>query len=545
MKNMKNMENMENMENTKLPTHIKHNKYANQYIPNELYWGLGIENEIYLEFQEKQKVKKTDFIKSCKRERYSVDYFTNYKKNISDNALKNYVQQYNENETTDIPIPILLNSNSFMKTDRFNNAKNLYTKLCEPNIKFVGETLIETLHNSENDFFRNTMDKEWLFDGDTIEFNTLRFYNPKLNDVLEELSHYKKEFIQEINDSFEKMDIFRSYGKINIMSGNHPFATFMTNFPKITIFNNGTLHYNLTLPTQLNHKCKIQNYDSFLQDHKKAIRMIQFIEPFLISVYGTPDPFSIVDFSDSQLFSKSSQRCAVSRYIGIGTYDSDTMERGKILTKTLDELKMNYLDYWWFHTFYKDNAYTKLNEIGLDFNFNKHYNHGIELRFLEHITDETKLKESFEFIILLMDFILDSDNNINKFGNPIYHKTWNEFVSNIMFHGNTYELNNEEKELYEFIFNIKIKSLKTIDVYYEIYNNLLIRYSHINPNETGTKNPDNLFLCIPNGNFSKLTLQPQLRKIVTDNNIFENSQENESDLLPKHQSIIKNFCCFL
>jgi hypothetical protein len=112
-----------------------------------------------------------------------------------------------------------------------------------------------------------------------------------------------------------------------------------------------------------------------------------------------------------------------------------------------------------------------------------------------------------------MDFILDLDNNINKFGNPIYNKTWNEFVSNIMFHGNTYELNNKEKELYEFIFNIKIKSSKTIDVYYEIYNNLLIRYSHIKYNETGSKTQDNLFLCIPNGNFSKLTLQSQLRKI--------------------------------
>ena len=61
------------MENIKQPSDIKHNKYLDKYIPNKLYWGLGIENEVYSEFDEPQKVKKTDFIKSCKRERYSVD----------------------------------------------------------------------------------------------------------------------------------------------------------------------------------------------------------------------------------------------------------------------------------------------------------------------------------------------------------------------------------------------------------------------------------------------------------------------------------------
>jgi hypothetical protein len=485
----------------------KHNKYANKYVPNAIYWGLGIENEIYLEFREMYQFKKADFIKSCKRERYSVDYFSNYKKKDSDNALRFYATLKDDY----IPVPILLNAHSFTRTDRFNNPTNLYTKLCEPNPKFTGETLIETLCKSENNYFQNTMGNEWLFDGDTIEFNTLNFYNSTLNNVLEELSNNKITFIAEINKTFESLGIFK-YGKLDIMSQNYPFVTFMTNFSKITIFNNGTLHYNLTLPTQLNNKCKINNYETFLQDHKKAIRIIQFMEPFLISVYGTPDIFSnMPGFLDSHLFSKSSQRCAVSRYIGIGTYDTDKMERGKIMTTPVDEL-----DYRWFHTFYQNIAYTKLNEIGLDINFNKHYNHGIEIRFLEHITDEKKLKESFEFIILLMDCILDNTGNLE---NPIYNKTWNGFVTNIMIHGNTYELNNEEKELYELIFNIKLESLQTIDVYHEIYNKLLIRYNHI------TKDSDSLFLCKPIGNFSKLALQTQLRKIENISEPIENISE--------------------
>ena len=28
----------------------KHRNYINQYMPNDYYWGIGIENEIYLEF---------------------------------------------------------------------------------------------------------------------------------------------------------------------------------------------------------------------------------------------------------------------------------------------------------------------------------------------------------------------------------------------------------------------------------------------------------------------------------------------------------------
>ena len=34
------------MESIKQPSDIKHNKYLDKYIPNELYWGLGIENEV-------------------------------------------------------------------------------------------------------------------------------------------------------------------------------------------------------------------------------------------------------------------------------------------------------------------------------------------------------------------------------------------------------------------------------------------------------------------------------------------------------------------
>ena len=65
------------------------------------------------------------------------------------------------------------------------------------------------------------------------------------------------------------------------------------------------------------------------------------MEPLIISIYGTPDPFSYIVQSknsinqdiinNSLLFSSCSQRCAVSRYISLGTYDTTIMKIGKLL----------------------------------------------------------------------------------------------------------------------------------------------------------------------------------------------------------------------
>lgn len=487
-------------------TDEKYSKYKNQYAKNTLYWGLGIENEIYLEFEHKYNINKTELLdkNKRKRERYSVDYYTNYNTLELNNALQFYVDNTSESgvEESKLQLPILLNSNSFTRTDASNNSKTLYTKLCEPNPRFIGHTLIETLQN-HNTYFIDNINNKWLFDGDTIEFNTLNFFNITLQDIVTELNVNKCEFITHINDSFTKLNIFNSYGNVKIMEKNHPFCTYMTNFKNINMFNNGTLHYNLTLPTQLNKSGKIKNMDKFIKEHSKAIKIIQWMEPFLIAIYNSPDPFSMMkNYPNNHKFSKASQRCAISRYIGVGTYDSSTMQTGKILLKPINEVICNDLDYWWFNEYYNNNnnAYTKLNDIGVDINFNKHYNHGIELRFIDNITDNAKLFELFEFIIYLMDYILESDL-INTFENPIMNKIWNNFMLKIIVSGNECELNNSEKEMYENIFKMKIFKTNLNDVYYEIFNKLVLRYNTL----------------VPNGKFSSLCLKPYDKKIDSSN----------------------------
>lgn len=499
----------------------KHEKYKNQYLKNNIYWGLGIENEVYLEFENKRIINKDDFISNHKRERYSVDYFSNYKKEDLEDAFK-YLYGQIDNQ---IEIPIMLNSNSFTKTDCRNNSKTLYTKNCEYNPKFNGNTLMETLE-VDNSFFNSTYENNWVFDGDTIEFINTKFYNVKLEDVIKEIDSSKIEFVNNLNNSFRRLDIYNEYGPIKIMEYNNPFSIYMTNLNNIGMFNNGTLHYNLTLPSKLNEEGMIEDKTQFIKDHNKAIKIIQWIEPLMIAVYGSPDPFSLLnEYNNKNKFSKSSQRCAISRYIGIGTYNSSSMDYGKILSIPVKDVICNNYEYWWFSKYYEDNAYTKLNDIGLDINFNKHYNHGIEIRFLDHINDNKKIYESFEFIIYLMDYILESDH-INNFENPIINKIWNNIVLNIMKFGKEYNFNKDEKDFYEKIFKFKFKSINVVDIYYELYCKLVMKYNSIYKSQ----DKDNNYILKPSGLFSSLTLLIDSNKSI-NNDILDNCESNKKESL--------------
>ena len=489
----------------------KHIKYKEQYKKNELYWGLGIENELYLEFENKLCINKNKLLKNHQRERYSINYYGNYKSEFLNSALKSFVKSINNT----LYIPLLINSHSFTKTDKNNNSQKLYTKNSIINPDFNGKTLIEELQES-NEYFKKAINNKWLFDGDTIEFITNNFYKSTLIDILNELHENKLEFINNLNHSFEKHNIFTNYGKVKFMNSNYPHSTYLTNLNNIAMFNNGTLHYNLTLPTMLNDNGLIEDVGKFIKDHSKAIKIIQWMEPFIISVYGSPDPFSSDEKNeDNTKFSALSQRCAISRYISIGTYNSNIMPLGKILTTDVNKMDLNKLDYWWFNKFYENNAYTRLEHIGMDINFNKHYNHGIEIRFLEHICDEKNIHESFEFIIYLMDYILESDH-INSFENPIFNKIWNNITLQCIIHGHKYNLTNEEKELYENIFQIKFKKYNVLEMYYELYCNFKIKYNKI------YKDENNLYTIIPRGKFSFYALSKLENKKTEINDEFEN-----------------------
>jgi len=533
----------------------KHLKYLSKYGGGELYWGLGIENEVYLEFDKKIAVDNSFFLNNHKSERYSVNYFKNYKDNkYLEEAFLFYLNEYlkeekkdrnkdgykdgykDKNKENNIILPFLINSHSFSKTDKNNNPTKLYTTKNQDNPDFNGKLLLDEIIE-DNKYLKESMNYNWLFDGDTIEFTTNNFYKAKLNDVFQELYNNKKYFIDNLNDVFIKKNIFQKYGPIKYMENNHPFSIYLTNSNNISMFNNGTLNYNITLPTELDENGKIKNKKKFIEEHSRAIKIIQWMEPFILAVYGAPDPFSLMEkFSHKDKFSKSSQRCAVSRYISIGTYNCDKMEPGKILLKKIDDLECNKNSYWWFHEYYKDNAYKKLDIIGMDINFNKHFNHGIELRFFDHIVDEKDLEKSFEFIIYLMDYILSVDpEKIDNFKCSSESKVWNKFVLNTLKYGKTYELNPIEKKIYESIFNIKIYKDSVEDIYEEIFLNLLLKFNYF----CNTIQEENKYILIPSGSFSSLTLNIQHMEYnnlvkemekIKDDNLNDNLNDNFEEI---------------
>jgi hypothetical protein len=452
------------------PNLEKHKIYEQQYQKNSLYWGLGIENEIYLEFDKKKRFTKEEFVKNHTRERYSVDYFSNYKKDYLDQAMKLV--------SKDVELPILLKSHSFSKTDVYNQPQTLCEKDAPPNPKYSGKTLLDILVE-RNPYFKDSYDVKWVFDGDTVEFPTRNFYNVNLKSVLAELKDVKKEFIDELNATLKKDNIFEYYGSVKIMDQNYPFATYMTNLSNIAMFNNGTLHYNITLPTELDESGKIKDYAKFVKEHSTACKWIQWMEPFFLAKYGSEDPFSKIThfYPEVQEYSSgASQRCAVSRYIGIGTYDTDAMEPGKILTKSIDKIQKPDQD-WWFDRFYENASYIKLDEIGMDINFNKHFNHGIEIRFFDHLSKEDQIKESFANLIHLMDHALDKDVE-----NPVKTPEWNDFVYKTMIHGKNYLMNEKEIAVYEKLFEVVLKSRNIILVFDEIFDSLAQKYTEIDVN---------------------------------------------------------------
>jgi hypothetical protein len=497
----------------------KHRNYINKYKPNDLYWGIGIENETYLKMNKNIKIDpNTYYEKFAKRERYSIDYFNS--------SYKNIYTDYIKNQTLPIRLPILLNAHTFLKTDTNNEHITTYSKNPEPNIKFNGKTIYEFL--CENDsYFKDEYMKSFIFDGDTIEFITTNFYKVTIFDVINELKNNKNIFITKLNKIFIDNNIFSDFGEVKICNKNFPFVSFMSNLGNYSIFNNMTYHFNFTLPTQLNSNCFINDYSLFKKQHKNAIHAIQWIEPILIANFGSGDIF----YESDKKLSNCSQRCAKSRFISIGTYDTEKLEPGKILQIDVSDNHLSNYNNWWFNKYYEKSNYKKEKKIGVDINFHKHKNHGIEIRIFDYF-DEDKLEKVLTFIVLLLDFSLEYDIQ-----SPSKNNNWNELVTNILFDKN-YKFKNSIKNEIKNIFNLTEDFNNAMDLFDKLYNYLFNKY-------------DNKGIC-----YTKMVKPPIVKnneelinpnKIILEDNKLTHSNtlitlETESISLPTEK---KSNCCII
>lgn len=367
----------------------KHIKYMKSYVASDeaptLFWGIGIENETYLMLS--SLCSSTEFRKLVpKRERYSVNYFNNFKPAPFSDALEHL------RSLDSLTYPVYINSHTFKSTDLYLQHQTRYDEYGTPNLAFT-----ESIHDillRENSYYQTVYDKSFVFDGDSIEFITQNFYNTTVNQCIEELIQIKQDFQREVFPFFAKHKI----GSVQFPDHNYGLVTMLSTFKRnLLVCNNGTHHINITLPTLLQHGTIIDK-DTFAKQHLTYIQCIQMVEPLMVACYGTPDVLSIIDSS----YSLGSLRVSLSRYISLQTYNTASPINGKLLLMTVPE------DSTYWYNQLRNSPYRINQSIGYDINFNKFKNHGVELRFFEWFP-ESYLIDVTNFFILLAQHSLTRD----------------------------------------------------------------------------------------------------------------------------------------
>ena len=487
-------------------------KYSNT---DDTFWGIGLENETYLQGSPIE-LNGSQIINQLGKERYSVDYTKNYHFDKVKEILKDIFEK-----DKNYHISRMINGHCFSKMDRNNEHLTTYTKNPKPNTKFNGKTVLDEWFEYDSRI-KNALDPihkdntNIFFDGDTIEFITENFYKTNSLSIVSELNSRRNWFLSRLNTFLKEKEIWNDLGELRFVEKHPGFNIFRTAPNKIVMFNNSTIHIHLTLPTRI-QLGKIVDENEFIEKHKRAMKMIQWFEPFLISTLGSPDIMEFIyeKYNNNQneiYFSGGSMRATISRYIGLGTYDYNNMPNGKILQKNIDECKPKVT--WWRDLIEKNMLY-KLpeKEIGLDFNFKKHYQSGLEFRILDGIPMNI-LKNVLDIILLLCEhsYHVDVPNSTNN-------QVWNLLIYISCSRG--YRGAIQKNQALEICRIMKIKMevevddiMSIEDFYYKLLENIFELY----------KNKETKVIQYMCKNFTKINRWENFNKIQCDEHI--NSLKN-------------------
>ncbi|HEX9152958.1 MAG TPA: hypothetical protein VF842_12790, partial [Flavobacterium sp.] len=242
------------------------------------YWGIGLENETYMQFEESLIVSGEFIQEKIGFEKYSIDYRKCYKPESLAPLLK---KAFGLNEN--YKVSRMINSHSLEKLDTNYQHKTLSvvkplvdtTETAEANPQplenpeYLGKSIMELfLENQPYNIQsmitqRNKTMGAVHFDGDSIEFVTKYFENRTIADSCKELKATKKLFLDKINES----SVLN--GKLNFPDYNNGLNMFMTNQENLVLFNNGTYHFHITLPS-LTENSRIVDYNDFDKTHANA-----------------------------------------------------------------------------------------------------------------------------------------------------------------------------------------------------------------------------------------------------------------------------------
>lgn len=347
----------------------------------KLYWGIGLENETYLQFEDSLVVSGQFIQEKMGRERYSIDYLKCYKSG----ALEKLLSAAFDSEKKYL-VSQMMNSHSLEKLDIHFQHKTIQSPppLLD-NPKYAGKSILELFLEKQPHHIQSMFTQKnnpmgcIIFDGDTIEFVTKYFENRTIQEACNEMRINKKIFLECLN----KTKILP--GSLAFPDYNIGINMFMSNQKNLVLFNNGTLHFHFTLPT-LTEDSRIIDYKEFDDAHNNAIYLLQWFEPLFIATLGSPDIMAIIsnEHNLEDKFAAGSMRNAMSRYTGVGTYHK-SLGKGKILTYPVEEFR-KLLKYskedniWWRDQIESELSYELLNDLGLDFNREKLYQSGFEFR---------------------------------------------------------------------------------------------------------------------------------------------------------------------
>ena len=408
----------------------------------KLYWGIGLENETYMQFEESLLVSGAFIHEKIGCERYSIDYRKCYK----DKSYQVPVETAFDKNLS-YQISRMMNSHSLEKVDLNWQHKTIAgTDPLEDNPNYAGKSILENFletqpYNIWSMFTQKTNPMGSVnFDGDSIEFVTKYFENRTISDSCDELAATKKLFIDKINQS----GVLN--GKLSFPDYNIGLNMFMSNQENIVLFNNGTYHFHLTLPT-LTENSRIVDYADFESKHANAIYLLQWFEPLFIATLGSPDIMQVISekYQLNQQFAGGSMRNAMSRYTGVGTFHK-SMAKGKILTYPVEDFRKllkfkKEENIWWRDQIAEAFDYELLSDVGLDFNQEKMYQSGFEFRSFDEFP-ASYLPDLLHAIIIICEHSLNVPNV------PWGHDSvvWNNLVFKALKYGYQTAITSEEKQ---------------------------------------------------------------------------------------------------
>lgn len=447
------------------------------------YWGIGLENETYLQFEESLLVSGSFIQEKMGRERYSIDYLKCYKQGSLETSL---AAAFTANK--EYKISRMMNSHSLEKLDIHFQHKTIQSApplLDNPN--YSGKSILELFLKTQPYPIQSMLTQKnnpmgcIIFDGDSIEFVTKYFENRTVEETCNELNASKRIFLEKLNES----GILE--GQLNFPEYNIGINMFMSNQKNLVLFNNGTFHFHITLPT-LTEDSKIVNYEEFDTAHTNAIYLLQWFEPFFIATLGSPDILSVISSKHNldEQFAGGSMRNAMSRYTGVGTFHK-SMAKGKILTYPVEKFRKllkfeQAAKIWWRDQVEAELSYDLLSDVGLDFNKEKLYQSGFEFRSFDEFPADY-LPEVLHAIVL----VCEHSRNVVDVAWACDSVMWNNLVFKTLKNGFQTTIDAEEKIALLQLFQLNeigvshFESIGRLDAFFfavlEVLHN---RYTHDN-----------------------------------------------------------------